>query len=32
VEAGADAQVNLLNWDGRGVPLGMPQVPPKERS
>ena len=29
-----DAKVNLLNWDGRGVPLGMPTVPPRaeERS
>ena len=24
-----DAKVNLLNWDGRGVPLGMPTMPPK---
>ena len=24
------AKVNLLNWDGRGVPLGMPTMPSKE--
>jgi nitrate reductase beta subunit len=31
VDAGnEDAKVNLLNWDGRGVPLGMPTMPPKE--
>jgi nitrate reductase beta subunit len=24
-----DARVNLLNWDGVGVPLGIPTVPPK---
>jgi nitrate reductase beta subunit len=24
------AKVNLLNWDGRGVNLGMPTVPPRE--
>ena len=24
------AKVNLLNWDGRGVPLGMPAVPPRK--
>ncbi len=27
VEPDADAKVNLLNWDGRGVPLGMPSFP-----
>lgn len=25
----ADAKVNLLNWDGLGVPLGVPTVPPR---
>ena len=25
-----EARVNLLNWDGTGVPLGMPGVPPKK--
>ncbi len=24
-----DARVNLLNWDGVGVPLGMPTMPPR---
>mgnify|MGYP000847571216 FL=1 len=24
-----EAKVNLLNWDGRGVPLGMPAMPPR---
>ena len=24
-----DARVHLLNWDGVGVPLGMPAMPPK---
>ncbi len=27
VEPDAEAKVNLLNWDGRGVPLGMPSFP-----
>ena len=26
-----EARVNLLNWDGVGVPLGMPSMPPKEQ-
>ena len=27
VEPDQNAKVNLLNWDGRGVPLGMPSFP-----
>ena len=25
-----ERRVNLLNWDGAGVPLGMPLMPPKK--
>ena len=32
VESDAPAKVNLLNWDGRGVPLGMPSFPQRADS
>ena len=32
VPPGDPGQVNLLNWDGAGVPLGIPRVPPKREA